>query len=65
MNVDVKALSALIADRLRLVAVELVPLEVECAWPAYRAEVIGREPMFVKVTERAAAERIRKKKTKK
>ena len=57
MNIDVKALSALIADRLRLVAVDLVPLDVECAWPVYRAEAIGREPMFVKVTERAAAER--------
>ena len=57
MNVDVKALSALIADRLRLVALELVPLGVECAWPVYRAEAIGREAMFVKVTERAAAER--------
>ena len=57
MNVDVKALSALIADRLRLVAVELVPLDVECAWPVYRAEAIGREAMFVKVTDRAASER--------
>ena len=57
MNVDVKSLSALIADRLRLVAVELVPLDVECAWPVYRASAIGCEPMLVKVTERAAAER--------
>ena len=57
MNVDVKSLSALIADRLRLVAVELVPLDVECAWPVYRAAAIGCAPMLVKVTERAAAER--------
>ena len=57
MNIDVKALSALIADRLRLVAVELEPLDVECAWPVYRATAIGCEPMLVKVTERAAAER--------
>ena len=57
MNVDVKAISTLIADRLRLVAVELVPLDVECAWPVYRATAIGCEPMLVKVTERAAAER--------
>ena len=41
MNVDVKAISTLIADRLRLVAVELVPLDVECAWPVYRATAIG------------------------
>ena len=57
MNVDVKSLSALIADRLRLVAVELVPIDVKCAWPVYRATAIGSEPMFVKVTERTAAER--------
>mgnify|MGYP003315856327 CR=1 FL=1 len=56
-SVDIRGLSALIADRLRLVAVELVPLDVECAWPVYRATAIGREPMLVKVTERAAAER--------
>ena len=57
MNIDIKALSALIADRLRLVAAELVPLDVKCAWPVYRATAIGCEPMLVKVTERAAAER--------
>ena len=57
MNVDVKVLSALIADRLRLVAVELVPLDVECAWPVYRATAVGCAPMFVKVTDRAASER--------
>ena len=57
MNIDVKALSALIADRLRLVAVDLEPLDVRCAWPVFKATAIGREPMFVKVTERAAAER--------
>ena len=56
-SVDIRGLSALIADRLRLVAVELVPLDVECAWPVFRATAIGREPMLVKVTERAAAER--------
>ena len=57
MNVDIRALSGLIADRLRLVAVELVPLDVECAWPVYRAAAIGHEPMFVKVTDCGAAER--------
>ena len=57
MKVDVKALSALIADRLRLVAVDLVALDVECAWPVYRATAVGCAPMFVKVTDRAAAER--------
>lgn len=57
VKVDVRALAALIADRLRLVAVELEPIMVQCAWPVYRATAIGCAPMFVKVTERAAAER--------
>ena len=57
MNVDLVQLSARIADRLRLVAVDLRPLDVQCAWPVYRATAIGCDPMFVKVTEHAAAER--------
>ena len=57
MNVDVKALSALIADRLRLVALELFPLDVACAWPVFKATAHGREAMFVKLTSREAADR--------
>lgn len=50
-------LATLIADRLRLVRVQLEPVEVKCAWPVYKAESDGCAPMFVKVTRRAAAER--------
>ena len=57
MTVDLNQLSALVADRLRLVAVDLRPIEVRCAWPVFRASAVGCEPMFVKVTERSAAER--------
>ena len=57
MNVDVDQLAARIADRLRLVAVTLQPLDVRCAWPVFRASAVGCAPMFVKVTERPAAER--------
>ena len=57
MSVDPGQLSALVADRLRLVSVDLHPLDVQCAWPVYRATAIGCAPMFVKVTERSAAER--------
>lgn len=57
MSVDPGQLSALVADRLRLVSVDLHPLDVQCAWPVFRASAAGCEPMFVKVTERSAAER--------
>ena len=50
-------LAALIADRLRLVRVQLEPVGVKCAWPVYKAELDGCAPMFVKVTKCAAAER--------
>ena len=57
MNVDVAQLSGLIADRLRLVSLELKALDVKCAWPVFKATSIERAPMFVKVTTHAAAER--------
>ena len=57
MKVDVAHLTALVADRLRLVSVDLRPLDVQCAWPVYRAEAIGCAPVFVKVTAPSAAER--------
>ena len=55
--VDVGHLADLLAENLRLVAVDLTPLKVECAWPVFKATSIGCEPMFVKVTEPEAAER--------
>ena len=57
MNVDLNQLSALVADRLRLVNVDLRPIGIQCAWPVFRASAVGCEPMFVKVTECPAAER--------
>ena len=57
MNVDLNQLSSLVADRLRLVTVDLQPIGVQCAWPVFRASATGCAPMFVKVTERSAAER--------
>ena len=55
--VDAGRLSDLLAESLRLVAVDLAPLDVECAWPVFKATAIGCEPMFVKVTEPEAARR--------
>ena len=54
---DRNALAGLIADRLRAVMVELEPLSIECAWPVFKAVVAGGETLFVKLTERKAAER--------
>ena len=57
VSVDAGHLADLLAESLRLVAVDLTPLDVECAWPVFKATAIGCEPMFVKVTEPDAAER--------
>ena len=57
MKVDAAQLAAAVADGLHLVSVELEPLDVACAWPVFRATGVGREPMFVKVTDPDAASR--------
>ena len=57
LKLDTKRLAALIADRLRLLAVELDPLDVACAWPVFKASSFGLPPMFVKVTSPEAARR--------
>ena len=57
MKVDVVQVSAAVADALRRVAVELEPIEVQCAWPVFKATSVGCEPMFVKVTDPDAARR--------
>ena len=57
ISVDAGRLADLLAESLRLVTVDLTPLDVECAWPVFKATAIGCEPMFVKVTEPDAAER--------
>ena len=55
--VDKEALAAFLADALRLVSVELRPLDVACAWPVYKGVAYGRAPFFVKLTTFEAAAR--------
>ena len=57
MTVDTETLAVTLAERLGTDRPSLVPLGVKCAWPVFRAEIAGHSPIFVKVTERAAAER--------
>lgn len=57
MTLDVHALAGAVADRLRIVALDLMPLDVQCAWPVFKATGFGCKPMFVKVTEPDAARR--------
>ena len=57
IDVDVRRLADRLADRLQLVSLELMPLDVKCAWPVFRGTCFGRDPVFVKVTAQAAADR--------
>lgn len=57
MNIDGKRLAAAVADGLHRVEVELDPIDVQCAWPVFKATSIGCEPIFVKVTSPDAARR--------
>ena len=57
MKVDLVQLSAAVADGLRRVAVDLEPIDVQCAWPVFRAVSVGCAPIFVKVTDPDAARR--------
>ena len=57
MKVDQSQLAVAVADGLRLVAVELEPIDVVCAWPVFRATSVGCAPIFVKVTDPDAANR--------
>ena len=54
---DTVQLAAMLADRLRLVSLELSSIDVDCAWPVFKATAYGREAMFVKLTSCAAADR--------
>ena len=56
-EVDTVQLAALLADRLRLVSLDLAPIDVKCAWPVFKATAYGRAAMFVKLTSREAADR--------
>ena len=54
-DVDIIQLAALLADRFRLVTLDLNPIDIACAWPVYKATAAGWGPVFVKVTTREAA----------
>ena len=56
-EIDTVQLAALLADRLRLVSLEISPIDIACAWPVFKATAYGREAMFVKLTSREAADR--------
>ena len=56
-DVDIRCLADRLADRLRLVSLDLAPIDVKCAWPVFKATAYGREAMFVKLTSCAAADR--------
>ena len=57
MKVELSELAARIAGRLGRELRELVQLDVSSAWPVFRAVTDDGREMFVKVTEKAAAER--------
>lgn len=57
MNVDLTRLAAVLSERLHQGLRELVPLGIPCTWPVFRAVTADGREMFVKVMEKAAAER--------
>ena len=56
-DIDTVQLAALLADRLRLVSLDVAPIPVKCAWPVFKATAYDRKPMFVKLTSQEAADR--------
>lgn len=57
--VNRQALARFVAEAMHLVSVDLDPIDVDCAWPVYKAQPSGGEPFFVKLTTAEAAERAR------
>lgn len=57
MKVELPELAARLAGRLNRELRELVQLDVSSAWPVFRVVTDDGREMFVKVTEKAAAER--------
>ena len=57
MNVDITRLAEALSERLHQRFRELAPLGIPCTWPVFRAVTADGRAMFVKVTEKAAAER--------
>lgn len=56
-TIDTDALARVVAESMRLVTVELEPINVDCAWPVYKAVPLGGDPFFVKLTSSEPAER--------
>lgn len=56
-TIDIDALARFVAEVMHLVTVELEPIDVNCAWPVYKARPLGAEPFFVKLTATEPAER--------
>ena len=57
MNVDLTCLAAALSERLHQGMREFAPLGIPCTWPVFRAVADDGREMFVKVTEKTAAER--------
>ena len=57
MTVDVRRLETELARRMGRNTLDLAPVRVRCRWPVYRAVSPGCAPVFVKLTERASAEK--------
>ena len=58
-EVDTVQLAALLADRLRLVSLDLAPIDVKCAWPVFKATAADGAPLFVKLADPARARQTR------
>ena len=57
MNVDLTRLAAVLSERLHQGLMELLPLDIPCTWPVFKAVTDDGRAMFVKVMEKAAAGR--------
>lgn len=56
---DLRILSTFLSDRLNLDVVELVSVDVKCAWPVFKATAANGAPLFVKLANPAFARQTR------
>lgn len=56
-SIDIKALQEFVAEVMHLGSVELKPIEVDCAWPVYKATPQEGKAFFVKLTAAEPAKR--------
>lgn len=54
-TIDVDKLAAMLADLLGVIRLDLIPVDVQCAWPVFKGEACGRGLVFVKLTSKVAA----------